>query len=440
MKQKKKVFNPHGLRAKLGWTMFVSAVVCSFVFLILNACLESLFANRLEHSSFERNQFQRQKESLQKYINAKHISTNNLKQLKKWEKKQPIILLEIYADNQCIYSSLYEVSVSSLILDENLETKHSINLNLMDKPVTAFLYSDFTYQYTMIGKSVSIAVAFFLFTSLFFHVNRRWIRYICHLNEEVQILEGGNLEYVLSEEGNDEITDLARSMNRMRVTFQQQIETEQQLYQANRQLITEMSHDLRTPLTGILLYLEVLRYHRYTSEEQMQNYLEKIDTKARHMKLLSDRLFECSTQESVVKQVQPQRLNTALGFLLGNMIEELNVRGFSVEEEIEWKDYFIQINQEYMHRIIENVISNLDKYAEKKNAIKIEMLYIGRYCGFSVMNYYPAMMPNVESNGIGVENIRNMMRRMNGACNVELADNTYKITLLFPTWKEEKAM
>ncbi len=46
-----------------------------------------------------------------------------------------------------------------------------------------------------------------------------WIRYICRLNEEVQILEGGNLEYQVSVEGNDEITDLAKSMNRMKESF-----------------------------------------------------------------------------------------------------------------------------------------------------------------------------------------------------------------------------
>ena len=119
----------------------------------------------------------------------------------------------------------------------------------------------------------------------------------------MQILEGGNLEYEVSVEGNDELTDLANSMNRMRLSFQQQMENEQQLYLANRKLITEMSHDLRTPLTGIMLYLEILRSHRYTTEEELQDYLEKIAAKAHHMKVISDHLFEYSLEHTAEKLV-----------------------------------------------------------------------------------------------------------------------------------------
>lgn len=432
MKQKERRFNPYGLRARLGLSLAVSAVACLLVFFVLNAGLGYLFANYYEESDFERIHFERQSESLQSYVSANRISTQNLNLLKKWEKKQPIILLELYADDRCIYSSIYDVPVSSLVLDEGIENQNRANLNLADQQVTAFIYSDFTYRYSVIGTMISIVSALILFIILFFYDNRKLIRYICRLNEEVQILEGGNLEYCMSEEGNDEITDLARSMNRMRQTLQQQMETEQQLHQANRRLITEMSHDLRTPLTGIMLYLEILRSHRYKSEEELQDYLEKIDAKAHHMKLLSDHLFEYSMQDAQQKQLEPQSVEAAFKYAVDSMEDDLAARGFSIEADLEWKNCFVQLNQEFIHRIFENIVSNIEKYAERTAVVRIESVYTDKYCGFSVMNTFSAASTQVESNGVGIESIRNMMKQMNGICSVEQTDTCFEISLLFP--------
>lgn len=432
MNQKERRFNPYGLRARLGVSLAISAVICLIVFLVLNTGLGYLFANYYENSDFERIHLERQGENLQSYINTNQISTHNLSQLKKWEKKQPIILLELYADDQCIYSSIYDVPVSSLMLDEEIENQNSMTITLADKQVTAFIYSDFAYPFSLIGTAISIVSALILFILLFFFNNRKLIRYICRLNEEVQILEGGNLEYCVSEEGNDEITDLARSMNRMRLTLWQQIETEQQLHQANRQLITEMSHDLRTPLTGIMLYLEVLRSHRYKSDEELQDYLEKIDAKAHHMKLLSDHLFEYSMQEVQPKQLEPQSVEAVFKYAVDSMEDDLAARGFSVEADLEWKNCFVQLNQEFIHRIFENIVSNIEKYAERTAVVRIESLYTDKYCGFSVMNTFSAIPAQVESNGVGIESIRNMMKQMNGICNVEQTDACFEISLLFP--------
>ena len=432
MKQKERCFSPYGLRARLGLSLVISAVVCLLVFFALYTGLGYLFEDYCETSNFERVHFERQSEDIQSYISTNRISTQNLNQLKKWEKKQPLILLELYADDRCIYSSIYDVPVSSLMLDEGLENQNSVNIGLTDQQVTAFIFSDFTYRYSVVGTLISTVTALILFILLFFYNNKKLIRYICRLNEEVQILEGGNLEYCVSEEGNDEITDLARSMNRMRITLQQQIETEQKLHQANRKLVTEMSHDLRTPLTGIMLYLEVLRSHRYQSDEELQDYLAKIDAKAHHMKLLSDHLFEYSMQEVQEKQPTPLSMEDAFRQAVGCMLDDLLARGFFVESELEWKNCFVQLNQEFIPRIFENIVSNIEKYAERRAVIRIDSLNSDQYCGFSIMNTLSVAQPIVESNGVGIESIRNMMKQMNGICNVEQTDTSFEISLLFP--------
>lgn len=432
MKWKKAHFNLYGIRARLGILLIFSTLISIIVFFVANTGLELLFSNYYEHPDFKRTHIQRQYENLQHFIDTNQISTQNLNQLKNWEKKQPVVLLELYTDDTCVYSSIYDVPVSSLLLNEITNARNTSTVRLTDQSVTAFLYSDFTYQYSVIKTAFSVIAALVLFILLFFYNSSYLIRYICQLNDEVQILEGGNLEYQVSEEGNDEITDLARSMNRMRTTLQQQIETEQTLHRANRQLITEMSHDLRTPLTGMMLYLEILRSHRYESEEQLQDYLEKIDVKAHYMKLLSDHLFEYAMQDSPERRFEPQSMESAFDSAVHNMQDDLKARGFSVEIELEWKNCFVQTDSEYIHRICENIISNIEKYAVKAADIRIDTVYTDRYCGFSVMNSFSVDKPQVDSNGIGIESIRSMMKQMNGVCNVEQTDVAYEITLLFP--------
>lgn len=295
----------------------------------------------------------------------------------------------------------------------------------------AVLYSDFTYRYYVLGTALSAIVSLVLFILLFLRGNRELIRYICRLNEEVQILEGGSLKYQVSVEGNDEITVLAESMNRMRESFRQQLETEQMLHRTNRQLITEMSHDLRTPLTEIMLYLEILRSHRYTTEAELQEYLEKIDVKAKHMKQISDHLLAYSLEEARREQAAPQTAEQVLAEPVSQLLDELREKGFQASAELAYPACLIRVNGEYLQRIIGNILSNLEKYAEPAAEILNCTVDTGSHCGLSVMNSYMPAGAEVESTGIGVESIRTMMEQMGGVCTVEQTETAYEITILF---------
>ncbi|MBR2577148.1 MAG: HAMP domain-containing histidine kinase [Firmicutes bacterium] len=393
-----------------------------------------LLTNYFEQSDFREGHIAKQGQSLQEYIDKNHISSTDLSLLEKWEYRQPIILLELYAGNDCIYSSLYDdpkarISLSDIAAEDD---SNSVSIELTDINATAILYSDFTYQYYLLGTALSVILSLVLFVLLFLRSNNKLIRYICRLNEEVQILEGGNLEYRVSVEGNDEITDLARSMNRMRQAFRQQMETEQTLHQTNRQLITEMSHDLRTPLTGILLYLEILKSHRYTTEAEQKDYLDKIDAKARHMKVISDHLFAYSLEETVEKQLELQSMEKAFTGVIQCFSEDLKARGFSTAPEPAWIPCRVRVNSEFIQRIFENITSNIIRYATPSTEVRIDLIETEAYCGFSVMNACTPSNIHPDSRGIGIESIHRMMRQMNGLCTVEQTETAFEISLFFP--------
>ena len=123
--------------------------------------------------------------------------------------------------------------------------------------------------------------------------------YILQLKDEIEILEGGSLDYPITVKGKDELAALAKGLDNMRKSFAGLIDQEGKMVQENQRIITEMSHDLRTPVTSIILYTEILKKGTYKDQEQQREYIEKIGQKAQRMKQLTDNLFEYSLIGSV---------------------------------------------------------------------------------------------------------------------------------------------
>lgn len=169
MNLKERFFNPYGLRTRLSKAVVISAIVSIIVLLVLNFGFDYLLTNYYEHLNIEQVYLQQQYKSLQKYIDEYNVSTNNLSLLKEWEKRRPIILLELHVDDKCIYSSFYDTPESILIMDENMELSDGVDLTLKDSHVTAYIYSDFIYLLSLGTTIISVGIAIVLFIILYFY-------------------------------------------------------------------------------------------------------------------------------------------------------------------------------------------------------------------------------------------------------------------------------
>ena len=433
MKQKRAGSKPYGLRARLGLSLVVSLVVCIALFFLLYSILIHVSNAYIEQPGFEEGRTARQFESLQEYINSNSISSHDLEKLKKWEDRRPVLLLELSAGEESIYSSFYDIPGYSIQYDENLDNSaNETVLDLTDMKVKAVLYLDLTYQYYVMSVVLSAIISVALFILLFLKSTNNLIGYVRKLNEEVQILEGGSLEYEMSVEGNDEITDLAESMNRMKESFRIQMDSEQQLRRANRQMVSEMSHDIRTPLTALLLYIEILRGRKDLSENEIDEYLNKIEAKATHMKQLSDHLLDYTIDETALKQAGLRSMEDAFGETINDFTEDLRLQGFKVVSDLVWDGSRVLVNDEYVKRIFENIASNIIKYADPGENIILDVIGDENYCGFSVMNSCRSDYSSEDSKGIGLESIHTMTEHMNGICTVDQTGTAYIITVLFP--------
>ncbi|MCQ2452193.1 MAG: HAMP domain-containing histidine kinase [Oscillospiraceae bacterium] len=413
-------------------TAIIAALICLLLYGGLNHLINYTSLLAFDNPRYEQSHAASQKRLLQNYIKRQHISSSELSKLEAWEQRHPITVMNIYSEGERVYCSQKTIYQSSMTaVSDALVSNHTFPLELSDKTVTLILYTDYSYQFYLFSSFFAMILAFVLYIFIFMKSSRKQIRYIHRLNDEVQILEGGNLDYTVTVQGNDEITDLANSMNRMRLSFQQQMETEQQLRQANQRLITEMSHDLRTPLTGIMLYLEILRSHHYESEEEWQTYLNKIEEKAQQMKAISDHLFAYS-RDVQIRKLSAHPMEETFEPLVQSFIHELEGHGFSVVSDLFWIECLVEVNQEYIQRIFSNIQSNIQKYADTSQDIWLSTIDTPTHCGFSVMNTRAQEARDVESNSVGVESIKELMQQMQGSCTVEETDCMYEITLLFP--------
>ncbi|MCF0120432.1 MAG: hypothetical protein HUJ65_02240, partial [Oscillospiraceae bacterium] len=95
-----------GLRGKFASTLILSAILCTVFFFALNALCNLVLLRFVPGTPYETRYVSRKIDDLKEYVSDKNIGFDSLDRLKKWEKHEPLVLLELYDGNRCFYSSI----------------------------------------------------------------------------------------------------------------------------------------------------------------------------------------------------------------------------------------------------------------------------------------------------------------------------------------------
>ena len=144
--------------------------------------------------------------------------------------------------------------------------------------------------YFYVALFVSLLI-FFLPTFIFI---KRKVKYINILKQEVLNMSQGDLSHAMTIMSHDELAILAQEMDTLRITLASNYQNEARIKEAHQEMITCLSHDLRTPLTALRGYLDILCLHCYKDEKQMDHYLNSCIEKTEQIKDLSNKTFEYS--------------------------------------------------------------------------------------------------------------------------------------------------
>ncbi len=214
-----------------------------------------------------------------------------------------------------------------------------------------------------------------VFILMFYIITKQKIQYIQRISTGVGVIARGQLSHRVPETGKDELYRLARSINHMSGSLEDQIVAERVAEKSKQELITNVSHDLRTPLTSILGYLKLVIDHRYDSPEQMDEYLQTVYHKSEQLKVLIDDLFDYTklTYSGIGLELARISLNELVEQMVEEYIPVLEENTLEMKLDLPPEDTWCMVDPQKLHRVLENLLSNAVKYSDKPGAIYVSI-------------------------------------------------------------------
>lgn len=220
---------------------------------------------------------------------------------------------------------------------------------------------------------------------------KRAIRRLTFTTNEIR---KGNLSTPLSYEDEDDFYELAKSIESMRESLQLSVEKQDILEIEKKELIANISHDLRTPITSIRGYVQGLKDGVARTEETQREYLETIESKTYMIESLLNDLFEITRFDTNAIKLNKQVVN--LKDFLNDCVDELENDVTKVGGKLSLhfiiKDTRIQVDPEKLMRVFINVIENSIKYRSNR---PLEIIILANQDDDGVFI-------NISDNGIGV--------------------------------------
>ena len=198
------------------------------------------------------------------------------------------------------------------------------------------------------------------------------------LRKATHRMQEGDLDFSIETKSKDEIGMLCRDFEEMHIHLKESNEMRLKYEEEMRELVRNISHDLKTPLTAIEGYSEGLLDGVAKSLEKQEKYIRIIHTKAREMAKLVDELSESSKIENGIVPYNFQRVNVGQYFddCVEDLNIDLNVQGITLNYENEVsRDVRVEMDPEQIRRVINNVVGNSVKYFHNDNpSIGIRLL------------------------------------------------------------------
>ena len=297
--------------------------------------------------------------------------------------------------------------------------------------ITSFPMIPFQIAYIILSLLVSFSFYLIILQSFI----RKRIQSIQNLQEDVFTLAIGDWNHEITVSDKDEIGRLAQDLNQMRIAFLQTMDNEQQARVANKELISSLSHDLRTPLTTLKGYLEIMNLKRDNIKFRDQ-YLQKCLDKVEEITYLSNKMFEYSLvfsteYNSDLSSIPVQKVMDTLV----DHIQYLREMDLHILYEPLQTSLSMDANFAMMQRILNNIFSNIQKYCDPWKDIVIQTTIEEDQFKMSFTNSINHHLDKVESNGIGLKSVKKMIEIHRGTFYQDETNDLFTIILTFPIYQ-----
>ena len=184
----------------------------------------------------------------------------------------------------------------------------------------------------------------------------------------------GKLTYKIDEKGRGHLKELAHDINNIKEGLKKSVENEMKSENMKTELITNVSHDLKTPLTSIINYIDLLKREEIETENA-RDYINILDKKAQRLKVLIEDLFEASKAASGAMELNITKIDIGqlLKQSLGENDERFRERNLDIKLNLPDEKIFINADGKRLYRVFENLLSNIVKYSLSNTRVYIDM-------------------------------------------------------------------
>lgn len=289
--------------------------------------------------------------------------------------------------------------------------------------------------YTTALSVLTLIIYCFSMLFIILRYNGRIIRRVNSLSEQVSVVSKGDISATVSMKGFDEIATLASDVEHMREVLSQRIISEQNAWRSNQELLTSISHDIRTPLTTLIGYSDMLSNGQYQNEEQFNRYLKSCREKAYQLKSLTDELFGYflvfGTPE-IKCNLEKENARILFEQLLGEPLADFRARGVEVSQTSLNSDVYINVDVMLVKRVFDNLFSNIGKYADFKKKLTAHTSLHAGVITVELVNHINKNNKNVESTKIGTKICSRLCEAMGVGYFAEQSGDVYTTRLTFP--------
>ncbi len=263
--------------------------------------------------------------------------------------------------------------------------------------ITSFLYQTGNDSQTVkrfaFGSTISVLLfvlfGIAVFSFIFLMMQRKTARDIETIANAVQQISEGDLTTKLDVTGEGELTEIAENISRMEKDIRDLIEKERNSEQSKTDLITNVAHDLRTPLTSIIGYLELLRKNNSISPEMRQKYLDIAYNKSERLQKLIEELFGFTklSYGKVNLNIKEVDIVKLLAQLLEESYPNFAKNGLSYDYVSNTGSQIIEADGDLLARLFDNLINNAIKYGKEGKRVKVNLRADREIVTIKIVNY-----------------------------------------------------
>ena len=288
-----------------------------------------------------------------------------------------------------VITNIFYSAVVTVLIEVFLVTNVSLIATYMDNAGIDNFFISILVSFAVVVILMYVLFGILVFTVTFMILQEKSLRYITKISDAMQNISEGDLNVTVEVEGDDEFSSMAANLNKMVEDLKELMDKERESERTKNELITNVAHDLRTPLTSIIGYLELLSGDVKLEPEIQKKYINIAYVKTKRLEKLIEDLFGFTKMNYGKLSMHVGQVDVVK--LLSQLLEEFYPsfvdKNLSYELQSNVPVKVITADGNLLARLFDNLINNAIKYGADGKRIMVKLHADDEIVTVSVINY-----------------------------------------------------